>query len=78
MLNHKAAKGKREAVEELARKLGFDPSGLVQVLDVREKMVERKKLEVADVASRYLAAVEHVAAAVDQCWTQPEQAWHRV
>lgn len=66
VLNHKAAKGKREAVEELAQKLGFDPSGLVQVLDVREKMVERKKLEVADVASRYLAAVEHVAAAVDK------------
>ncbi len=66
VLNHNAAAGKREAVQQLSSKLGFDASGLLQVLDVREKKVERKKLDVTGVASRYLAAVEHVTAAVDK------------
>jgi predicted nucleotidyltransferase len=66
VLSHNGAVGKREAVQELSKHLGFDASGILQVLDVREKKVERKKLDVSAVSSRYLAAVEHVAAAVDR------------
>jgi chromatin segregation and condensation protein Rec8/ScpA/Scc1 (kleisin family) len=33
---------------------------------VREKKLDRKKIDVRDVFSRYLAAVEQVAAAVDR------------
>ena len=58
--------GKREAVQALARQVGFDASGMLQVLDVREKKSDRKMFDVADVFARYLAALEHVTAAVDR------------
>src|SRR3984957_8786678 len=51
VLGHDAPVGKREAVQALSRKIGFDASGILQVLDVREKRAERKKLDVADVFS---------------------------
>lgn len=66
VLGHDAPVGKREAVQALSKKIGFDASGILQVLDVREKKAERKKLDVTDVFSRYLAALEQVAATVDK------------
>ncbi len=66
VLGHDAPVGKREAVEALAQHIGFDASGFLQVLDVREHKAERKKLDVADVFSRYLTALEQVTAAVDK------------
>jgi hypothetical protein len=50
----------------LAAKLGFDASGFLHVLDVRERYIKPAKLNAADVFSRYLSAVEHVTAAVDR------------
>ena len=66
VLGHGAPAGKREAVRMLSKQIGFDGSAILQILDVRERKLERKKLNVADVFSRYLAAVEQVAAAVDR------------
>ena len=66
VVGHDAPAGKRQAVQELANKLGFDASGILQVLDVRERKSNRKQFDAADVFARYLAAVEHVAAAVDK------------
>ena len=66
VLGHDAPVGKREAVEALSKQIGFDASGILQVLDVRERKVDRRKFEVADVFSRYLAAIEQVTAAVDK------------
>ena len=66
VLGHDAPVGKREAVVALSKRIGFDASGILQVLDIREKKSDRKKFEVTDVFSRYLAAVEQVAAAVDK------------
>jgi len=66
VLGHRAAVSKREAVQALAQQVKFDASGMLQVLDVREKKLDRKKLNVADVFSRYLAGVEHVNTAVDR------------
>jgi hypothetical protein len=57
---------KRETVKMLAAKLGFDASGFLHVLDVRERYIKPAKLNAADVFSRYLSAVEHVTAAVDR------------
>jgi hypothetical protein len=57
---------KREAVHALAEQIKFDPSGVLEVLDVREGKANRKKLDVNGVFSRYLAAVEHVTTAVDR------------
>jgi hypothetical protein len=66
VLGHDAPVGKREAVEALSKQIGFDASGILQVLDVRERKSDRKKFSIADVFSRYLAALEQVAAAVDR------------
>ena len=66
VLGHDAPVGKREAVEALSKRIGFDASGILQVLDVRERKSDRKKFNVADVFSRYLAALEQAAAAVDR------------
>jgi hypothetical protein len=66
VLGQSAPVGKREAVQALAQRIGFEASGVLQVLDVREKKTDRKKFDVADVFARYLAALEHVTAAVDR------------
>jgi hypothetical protein len=66
VLGHDAPVGKREAVQALSKEIGFDASGILQVLDVREQKSDRKKFDVADVFSRYLTALEQVTAAVDR------------
>ena len=63
---HAAPLGKREVVQALSKQIGFDASGILQVLDVKEGKSERKQFEVADVFARYLAALEQVTAAVDK------------
>jgi len=66
VLGQDAPVGKREAVQALAKHIGFDASGILQVLDLRERKSDRKKFTVADVFSRYLGALEQVTAAVDK------------
>ncbi len=66
VLGHSAPVGKREAVQALSKQVGVDASGILQVLDVRERKSDRKKFAVADVFSRYLAALEQVTAALDK------------
>ena len=66
VLGHAAPTGKREAVQALSKQIAFDPSGILQVLDVRERKSNRKSFDVADVFSRYLAALEQVTTAVDR------------
>jgi hypothetical protein len=63
--------GRREAVDALSKRVGFDLSAIHQALDVREHDVreqkaDRKKIDISDLAARYLAAVEKVTAAVDE------------
>ena len=62
--------GKREAVQMLSKQVGFDPRAIEQVLDVREQKTAPGKLDIHDLFARYLASVEHVAAAVDQAMDQ--------
>ncbi len=66
VLGHDAPVAKREAVQALSKQIGFDASGILQVLDVRERKSDRKQFDVADVFSRYLAALEQVTSAVDR------------
>jgi len=66
VLGHDAPAGKREAVQALSTQIKFDASGILHVLDVRERKSERRNFDVSDVFSRYLAALEQVAAAVDR------------
>jgi hypothetical protein len=66
VLGRDAPVGKREAVQALAMQIGFETSGILQVLDVRERKADRKQFSVTDVFSRYLAALEQVTSAVDK------------
>jgi predicted nucleotidyltransferase len=66
VLGQAAPHRKREAVHALEQQIKFDPSGVLEVLDVREGKANRKKLDVKDVFSRYLTAVEQVTTAVDR------------
>jgi Nucleotidyltransferase domain len=58
--------GRREAIEALSKRVGFDPAPMQQALDVREHKADPRKIAVDDFAARYLAAVERVTAAVDE------------
>ncbi len=64
-------KAKREAIQALAGRIPFDPSAFMQLLDIRERKAEAKQFEVADVFTRYLAAVQEVTAAVDKMLDSP-------
>jgi len=61
----------REALQELASRLNFDAAAFVQLLDVRAHKSDRKQFRADDVATRYLAAIEKVAAAVDTMQSSP-------
>src|ERR1700740_136061 len=43
VLGHNAPVGKLEAVQALSKQIGFDTSGILQVLDIREKRADRKR-----------------------------------
>jgi predicted nucleotidyltransferase len=58
--------GRREAIHQLSKQVQFDASAMEQVLDVRERKADPKKIDVKDLCGRYLAAIEKVAAAVDK------------
>ena len=58
-------RSKRDAIQALSARIQFDPSALLQLLDMREHKTDRKRFDVKDVFTRYLAAVQQVAAAVD-------------
>jgi hypothetical protein len=60
-----APSSKREAIQALASRIKLDPSAFLQLLDIREKQVDRKQLDVTDLAGRYLTAVQQATAAVD-------------
>ncbi len=59
------------AVKELGARLNFDSSAFVQLIEVRAKKIDRKQFRAADVAARYLAGIEKVAAAVDTIQSSP-------
>jgi hypothetical protein len=58
--------GRREAVQALSKHAGFDPSAIHQVLDVRERKADPKRMDIRGLCARYLAAIEEVTAAVDK------------
>jgi Nucleotidyltransferase domain len=66
VLGQDAPVGKRDAVQALSKQVGFDATGILQVLDVREHRSEPKQFDVTVVFSRYLAAIEQTTAAVDK------------
>jgi predicted nucleotidyltransferase len=61
-----APSGRREAAEALSQRVGFDASAITLVLDVRQRKASPGKIDVQDLVTRYLAAVEQVTRAVDR------------
>jgi hypothetical protein len=55
----------RAALQALSARISFSPSAFLQVLDIREGKLDRERLDVGDVFSRYLAAAQQVIGAVD-------------
>jgi hypothetical protein len=66
VLGKEAPVSKRDAITALSKKIGFDASSFLQVLDVRKSKADRKKFDAADIFARYLGALEQVTAAVDK------------
>jgi predicted nucleotidyltransferase len=64
-MGEQGRKHSREAVAELAARMNFDPTSFVQLMDVRAGKLDRKQINVMDLAAGYLAALEKVAGAVD-------------
>jgi len=64
-LGDASTRSKREAVQALTARIQFDPSALIQLLDIREHKADRKQFDVKDVFTRYLAAVQQLTTAVD-------------
>ena len=64
-LGDAAPHSKREAIQILATRIPFEPSAFLQLLDIRDHKADRKQFDAKDVFTRYLAAVQHVTAAVD-------------
>jgi hypothetical protein len=56
----------REAAQELGKRLNFDLTVFVQLMDVRARQTDRKQVNASELARRYLAAIEHVANIVDK------------
>jgi hypothetical protein len=65
-LGDAGAGSKKEVAAALAGKLGIDTSVFGELLDIRERMAERKSAKVDEMFARYLKLVEQVTAAVDK------------
>jgi predicted nucleotidyltransferase len=64
-MGEQGRKHSRDAVAELSKKLSFEDSAFLQLLDVRAKKSNRGTLRASDLAARYLSAITTVATAVD-------------
>ncbi len=64
-LGDAAPHSRRETIQTLAARIPFEPSAFLQLLDIRDHKADRKQFDARDVFTRYLAAVQHVTAAVD-------------
>jgi hypothetical protein len=65
-LGEPATASKREAVQKLAAKVGFDSSSFLQLLEIREHKSDPKTVDVNDLFARYLKEIEQVTSAVDK------------
>ena len=65
-LGEKPPDSKRETIQAVAKRIQFDPSAFLTLLDVREHKADQKHFDAGDVFARYLAAIQQVTAAVDR------------
>jgi hypothetical protein len=70
-LGESAPASRRDAVERLAERIGFDPAPIEQVLEAREHKSDGKEFRGIEIVGMYLEAIEKVVTAVDRI--EPEQ-----
>lgn len=63
-------KHSREAVVELSKRLRFNTSAFLQLLEVKGRDTDRRDLRAERVAAQYVEAIEQVATAVDKMHSQ--------
>jgi predicted nucleotidyltransferase len=61
---------RRDAVQQFARRVGFDPGPIYQVLESRERASDSGKIDFQTLFASYLQVIEQVAAAVDRMLDQ--------
>lgn len=69
-MGENSRKHSRETVMDLSKRLNFNSSPFLQLLDVRARDKDHRDLRPERVAAQYLAAIEQVAAAVDTMQNQ--------
>jgi len=67
-LGHPTFIDRRDAVKELAKFVNFHSTAISQVLDVRERKLDSKRIDVQGLFGNYLDAIEKVTAAVDRAF----------
>ncbi len=63
---------RRDIVDQLALRLGFDAAGVLNVLQLRERGHAPSGVELARIFHAYLGAVTHVVEEVDRCFSKPD------
>lgn len=63
---------RRQTVERLRARFGLDVGCFQHLLDIREKKMSPANYDLAQTATNYLAAIEHVTRAVDQALDEPK------
>ncbi|HVO59844.1 MAG TPA: nucleotidyltransferase domain-containing protein [Terriglobales bacterium] len=66
VLGGPAPSQKRECVQELSRRVGFDASSIETLLNIRERKAKRNQFRATDMVASYLWAIEQVNATVDR------------
>src|SRR5581483_9310301 len=65
-LGDSAPYGNREAIAKLSERLGFEFAAVRQLMDLREKQIERRNVNVKDLFARYVTELEKVVTSVDE------------
>jgi hypothetical protein len=65
-LGDSAPYGNREAIAKLSERLGFEFTAIRQLMDLREKQIERRNVKVKDLFARYVTEIEKVVTSVDE------------
>jgi len=73
-LGEKPSESRQATLQALATKVSFDSSAFVKLLSVREKPEDRKTMDVKDIVSRYLNAIQQVTASVDRMLVESRSA----
>lgn len=65
-LGEPAPNGKRDSVQALSARVGFDASVIRSLLDIREKKAKRDRFRATEIAAGYLSVIEQVNTSVDR------------